>query len=75
MKTVNFSIPFEILIEAVKSLEISQQQELLEILENEIDIVKDEWESREDIKAEVKASKEAYEQGDYQTLEEFMANS
>ncbi len=75
MTTVNIPIPFETLVEAVKSLEISRQQELLEILENQIEIVEDEWENSEEIIAEVLASKEAYRRGDYQTLEEFMHNS
>ena len=72
MKTVNLSIPFEILIEAVKSLEISQQQELLEILKEEMETAEDEWENSEEIIAEVQASKKAYEQRDYQTLEEIL---
>ena len=75
MTTVNIPIPFELLIEAVKSLELFQQQELLEILENQIEIVEDEWENSEETIAEVQASKTAYQQGDYQTLEEFIVNS
>ena len=47
----------------------------MEILENQIETVEDEWENSEEIIAEVQASKEAYQQGDYQTLEEFMVNS
>ena len=75
MTTVNIPIPFEVLIEAVKSLELSQQQELLEILENQIEIVEDEWENSAEVIAEVQAAKEAYQHGDYQTREEFIANS
>ena len=75
MTTVNISIPFETLIEAVKSLELTQQQELLAIIENQMETVEDEWENSEEIIAEVKSSRQAYQQGDYQTLDEFMTNS
>lgn len=75
MITVNIPISFDTLIEAIKSLDLSQQQELLEILENQILIAEDEWENSPEVIAEVKSAKEAYQAGDYLTLEEFMTNS
>lgn len=74
MTSVNLSIPFEILVKAIKSLDLQQQQQLLEILEEQIFEAEEKWENRPGIMAEVKEAKTAYKSGDYLTLEDFIAS-
>lgn len=74
MITVNIPISFDTLIEAIKSLNLQEQQKLLEILENQILTAEEEWENSNEIMAEVQSAKEAYQAGDYKTLEEFLTN-
>ena len=75
MTTVNIPIPFDTLIQAIKSLSLAEQEKLLELLENQISTAEDKWENSPEIMAEVNCAKEAYQGGDYLTLEEFIANS
>lgn len=74
MTTVNLSIPFEVLVKAVKTLDLAQQQQLLEILEDQIFETEEEWENSPEVLAEVAEAKKAYQAGDYVTLEEFLSH-
>lgn len=74
MKTINLSIPFESLVNAVQSLSLEDQQKLLEILEDQIFEAEEEWEKSPEILAEVEEARQAYQAGDYQTIGEFMSN-
>ncbi len=74
MTSVNLSIPFEILVKTIKSLDLQQQQQLLEILEEQIFETEEEWENTPEIIAEVEEAKKAYQSGDYLTLEDFIAS-
>ncbi len=74
MTTVNIQISFDTLIKTIKSLNLQEQQKLLEILENQILTAEEEWENSPKIMAEVQSAKEAYQAGDYKTLEEFISN-
>ncbi|WP_107666762.1 hypothetical protein [Cyanothece sp. BG0011] len=74
MTSVNGSIPFETLVETIKSLDLRQQQELLEILEEQMFEAEEDWENSEEIIAEVEEAKKAYQAGDYLTLEDFISS-
>ncbi|MDJ0658265.1 MAG: hypothetical protein QNJ42_02120 [Crocosphaera sp.] len=74
MTSINLSIPFEALVKAIKSLDLEQQQQLLEILEDQLFEAEEEWENSPDIIAEVEEAKKAYQTGDYLTLEDFIAS-
>ncbi|MBR8826993.1 MAG: hypothetical protein DSM107014_03645 [Gomphosphaeria aponina SAG 52.96 = DSM 107014] len=69
MKTINISIAFESLVSAIKSLNLEEQQKLLEILEEQIFAAEEEWENSPEIIAEVEEARQAYQAGDYQTIE------
>lgn len=73
MTTVNVSITFESLVKAIESLSLEEQQKLREILEDKIFAAEEEWENSPEILAEVEEAKRAYQTGDYQTIEDFMA--
>lgn len=72
--TINLKITLETLTEAISSLSLEQKHELLEILENQIFEAEEEWENSPEIIAEVEEAKQAYQAGDYQTVEEFMSS-
>jgi hypothetical protein len=72
--TINLKITLETLTEAIYSLSLEQKHELLEILEEQIFEAEEEWENSPEILAEVEEAKQAYQAGDYQTIEEFMAS-
>jgi hypothetical protein len=74
MTTVNLSIPFESLVNAIQSLSLEDQQKLLEILEDQIFESEEEWENSPEILAEVEEARQAYQAGDYQTIEEFISH-
>ena len=74
MTTINLSIPFESLTQAVQSLSWEEQQKLLEILEKQNLDSEEAWENSPEILAEVQESRQAYQSGDYQTLEEFLSD-
>ena len=74
MTSINLSIPFEALVKAIKSLDLEQQQQLLEILEEQIFEAEEEWENSSEVISEVEEAKKAYKSGDYLSLEDFIAN-
>jgi hypothetical protein len=72
--TIKLQIPFESLIEAIFCLDIEQKQQLWAILNEEMAIIEDDLEENNpSIQAEIQEAKEAYQTGDYITLEEYMA--
>lgn len=75
MNTVNISIPFNTLIETIKSLNLEEQKKILIMLEDEIFISEEEWENSPEIIEEVQLARKAYEDGDFVTLEDFITNS
>jgi len=74
MTTINLSIPFESLTQAIQSLSWEEQQKLLEILEKQNLESEEAWENSPEILAEVQEARQAYQSGDYQTLEEFFSD-
>ncbi|UXE58685.1 MAG: hypothetical protein KA717_21920 [Woronichinia naegeliana WA131] len=74
MTTINLSVPFESLVTAIRSLTWNEQQQLLKLLEEQMFESEEAWEDSPEIVAEIQQAREAYQAGDYQTLEEFMSN-
>ena len=74
MTTINLSIPFESITQAIQSLGWEEQQKLLEILEKQNLDSEEAWENSPEILAEVEEARQAYQSGDYQTLEEFLSS-
>jgi hypothetical protein len=76
--TVKLQISFEALVEAIATLDLENKQkllEILEILEDQIfDAEEDKMENSPEVLAEVAEARKAYQAGDYQTLEEYIAN-
>lgn len=68
--TVKVDIPFQSLIAAISSLEITEKQQLWELLEAEL--FPEENDSPEDIAA-IQAARADYEAGDYTTFDQYMA--
>jgi len=73
MNTIKISVPFESLAQAICSLNWSEQQKLREILDDQLFESEEKWENSPEMKAEVAEAKKAYQQGEYQTLSEFIA--
>jgi len=74
MTTVNLSIPFESLVQAIQSLNLEEQQKLLEILEEQIFAAEEKWENSPEMLKEVSEARQAYQLGDFQTIEEFVTD-
>lgn len=74
MTTINLSVSFESLVTAIRSLTWNEQQQLLKLLEEQIFESEEAWEDSPEIVAEIQQARQAYQAGDYQTLEEFMSN-
>jgi Zn-dependent M16 (insulinase) family peptidase len=73
--TVKLQISFEALVEAIATLDLENKQKLLEIIEDQIfDAEEDKMENSPEVLAEVAEARKAYQAGDYQTLEEYIAN-
>lgn len=74
-QTTGLQIPFQSLIEAITSLELEEKHQLLQILEEEIaQAEEDLLESDPTIQAEIQQAHLDYQTGDYQTLDEYIAN-
>ncbi len=67
--TVKLEISFRSLLEAVSSLDISEKQQLWEVLDSELS---NEEDSPEDL-AEIQTAYAEYEAGDYVTFEQYKA--
>ena len=75
MTVVNLQITFESLIAAILSLNLQEKHQLLELLEeqlleNEEDLI----EQNSQIISEIAEARQAYQNGDYQTIQEYIAN-
>jgi len=75
MTVVNLQIPFESLIAAISSLNLQEKHKLLEFLEEQLlEDEEDLIEQNPQIMSEVAESRKAYQNGDYQTIQEYIAN-
>ena len=73
--TVKLQLSFETLIEAISSLDLEEKQQLQEIIEQQIFEEEDEMEQNPQILAEIAEARKAYQDGDYQTIQEYVASS
>lgn len=71
--TIQVDISFDSLITAIKSLDLSQKHQLLEILEDQIFEGEVELEENPKILAEIEDARQAYQRGDYQTIQDYIA--
>ncbi|XPM52318.1 MAG: hypothetical protein EDM05_000710 [Leptolyngbya sp. IPPAS B-1204] len=73
--TVKVQISFESLIEALSSLSLTEQRQILEILEQKIFEAEEAlYEDDAETIAEIQAVHAEYEAGEYQTLEDYLAS-
>ena len=71
---VSIQIPFASLVEAIASLNLEDKHKLQEILEDQIFEAEEEMENDPEVLAEVEAARKAYQAGDYQTIQDYIAN-
>lgn len=73
-ETVNLTIPFTSLAEAIAALSLEDKRRLLELLEQQIaETEEDLWEQDPAVQAEIQEARAAYQAGDYVTLDEYTA--
>jgi hypothetical protein len=74
-KNVTLEIPFELLLNAINSLGIDEKRRLWQLLEEEIaEAEADLLEEEPSVQAEIESARAAYEAGDYQTIDEYIAS-
>jgi hypothetical protein len=74
-ETVQLQIPFEALVNAISSLGLEEKRRLWQLLDEEIaQAEEDLLEEDPTIQAEIQEARTAYQTGDYQTIEEYIAN-
>ena len=71
--TVKLQITLASLVEAIASLELEEKLQLWQLLETEIADAEDLLENDPVVRAEVEDARRAYQQGDYQTIDEYIA--
>ena len=76
MTTIKLQIPLESLIEAITSLSLAEKQKILEFLQADlIDEEEDDLiEENPQIMKEIADARKAYENGEYQTIQEYIEN-
>ncbi len=72
MTVVNLQIPFESLIAAISSLNLEEKHKLLEFLEEQLsEDEEDLIEQNPQIISEIAEARQAYQNSDYQTIQEY----
>lgn len=72
--TVKLVIPFESLVESVVGLSLEDKRRLWELLEEQIAQTEEEaWEQDPTAQAEIQEARDAYQAGDYVTIDEYAA--
>lgn len=75
MTIVRLQVTFESLLEGITSLSLEEKHKLLEIIEEQVlEAEEDLLEQDPQILAEVSEARKAYENGDYTTIQEYIAN-
>jgi Zn-dependent M16 (insulinase) family peptidase len=69
--TVQLQLSFNSLVEAVSSLDLTEKQQLQEIIEQQIFEAEDDLEQDPQVLAEILAARQAYQNGDYQTIQAY----
>jgi hypothetical protein len=72
--TVKLTVSFDALIEAITTLSLEEKQRLLDVLEEQVGQAEEEaWEQDPAFRAELQEARDAYEAGDYVTLDDYLA--
>lgn len=72
--TINLKIPFDSLSEVINSLDLSQKQQLLEMLEQQIfEEEEASYQDDEETLAELQTVLAEYQSGDYVTLDQYLS--
>ena len=72
--TINLKIPFESLAEVIDSLDLSQKQQLLEMLEQQIfEEEEASYQDDEETLTELQTVRAEYQSGDYVTLDQYLS--
>ncbi|MDK2408286.1 hypothetical protein QHH11_01320 [Aphanizomenon sp. PH219] len=75
MTIVNLQMPSESLIAAISSLNLEEKHQILEFLEEQLlEDEEDLIEQNPQIISEIAEARQAYQNGDYQTIQEYIAN-
>jgi hypothetical protein len=72
--TISLQIPFEFLLQALQMLSPEEKYTLLERLEDDLFQSEEDMETDPVVAATVLASRQAYQQGDYVTIEDYIAS-
>lgn len=73
--TVQLQLSFSSLVEAISSLDFTEKQQLQEIIEQQLfEAEEDAIEQDPQVLAEVAAARQAYKNGDYQTIQAYAAS-
>lgn len=73
MASVQIQIPFDSLIEAIASLDLEKKHQLLEIIEDLVFEAEEESiEQNPQVLDEVEEARQAYQKGNYQTIQEYI---
>ncbi|BAU10895.1 hypothetical protein LEP3755_13870 [Leptolyngbya sp. NIES-3755] len=71
---VNLQIPFESLVKAVASLSLEDKRKLADILEDAIFGAEEDLENDPEVLAEVEEARKNYQEGNYRTIQEYIAS-
>jgi hypothetical protein len=76
MTTIKLQIPLESLIEAITSLSLEEKQKILEFLQADLIDEEDDdlIEENPQIMKEVADARKAYQNGEYQTIQQYIEN-
>ncbi|MBE9231651.1 hypothetical protein IQ231_08105 [Cuspidothrix issatschenkoi LEGE 03284] len=76
MTTIKLQIPLESLIEAITSLSLGEKQKILEFLQADLIDEEDDdlIEENPQIMKEVADARKAYQNGEYQTIQQYIEN-
>jgi hypothetical protein len=73
-ETVQLSIPFEALADAVTELNLKNKRRLWELLDEQMAQAEEEiWERDPTVQAEIREARAAYQAGDYVTIDDYIA--
>ena len=72
--TINIQVPFEFLLQALQTLSPGEKYTLLEQLEDDLFQFEEDVETDPIVAAAVLASHQAYQQGDYVTIQDYIAS-
>lgn len=74
-KTVQVQIPFQFLVDAITSLGLEEKHKILQLLNEEIDQAEEDlFEEDPTVQAEIQEARIAYQTGDYQTIQDYIAS-